>query len=153
MKQDVKSALVLLVGSILFYFYVIPVQVKGYEGQGIALLPSFIPGVAVISIIALSIFILLESIFKREGQAAENKETRIIRPRGILAFAIIAGSVYLIDFFGYLIGTSITLSLLLFYFGVRDWKTILLMVIGVTSTLYFLFQRLANVMLPPGRIF
>lgn len=153
MNRDAKVGLVLLGGSILFYFYVIPVQVRGYKGGGIALLPSFIPGLTIISIIVLSALVLLDSILKRADRADQNREAKMIRPRSILVFATIAGSVYLIDFLGYVIGTSITLSLLLFCFGVRDWKTFLLMVIGVTAALYFLFQRLANVMLPPGRIF
>lgn len=153
MNRDAKVGLVLLGGSILFYFCVIPVQVRGYKGGGIALLPSFIPGLTIISIIVLSALVLLDSILKRADRADQNREAKMIRPRSILVFATIAGSVYLIDFLGYVIGTSITLSLLLFCFGVRDWKTFLLMVIGVTAALYFLFQRLANVMLPPGRIF
>jgi Na+-transporting NADH:ubiquinone oxidoreductase subunit NqrB len=60
---------------------------------------------------------------------------------------------YAVNILGFIATSVVMTGLLLIYFGIRDWKTILSLSIGMPLFIYIFFEVFMKIPLPEGIIF
>jgi len=66
----------------------------------------------------------------------------------LMTFLILVGYVLAIRYATFMIATSLVVSMLMLFFGVRSWKSIVLMVVGLDVFVWLLFVKQLNMVLP-----
>ncbi|MGD2268844.1 MAG: tripartite tricarboxylate transporter TctB family protein [Desulfobacterales bacterium] len=150
-----------IIGGVLLVFCVtvylmIPTQVpalRRYDAS-MGLSPAVFPKLAVFFIAGFSLILVL---FGQRFSNGESEDHRALRweagVRRIITFGILIAYVFLIDIFGYLIITPLTLAFLMWYFGEKRWLLILTLAILITVGLFAFFRYFMYIILPEGIFF
>jgi len=147
-KKDIKIGIILLIFSVINYNIIIPYYVKGHTLSGLS--PTFFPKLATIFLGIFSLALILsrwDSIRnkkEKEDNKGKKKEVGIvsyISYRVLITITIM--SIYLILFkqLGFLWATPPILVLLMFLFGMPNFKHILFFCITTTVILLLLFEK------------
>lgn len=110
--------------------------------------PGVVPGLWIIGILGLSIFLLIRGLLEHEEEDPPWGNV------GNVAVFIAMTILYLIfmQLIGYMISTFIYLITGMFYLKYRNWKVMIAMAAGWITFSYFAFYRLLYVPLPKGKL-
>jgi hypothetical protein len=145
--------LVFCVGVYLIIPFQVPELMRYDASMGLS--PAVFPKLAVILIAGLSVGLLLSGLRSKDIASKEKQQTLKTGTvaRVITTFIILVAYVYLIDIFGYLVMTPLTLALLMWYFGQKNWFLILSLAILTTAGLHAFFRYIMYIILPEGIFF
>lgn len=150
-SQNQSLSLILLIFSLLLYFVITPAAVeKG--GIEAAQDPSFMPNLITIILGILSFIMLLTETFKPQ-QLPKEKVTPLFSLRVFIAIFLFILYMILTTLIGYIPSTFLALAAYLFFFGIRNWTTIIVLSTSFAALLYWFFAKIMFVMLPVGTIF
>ncbi len=118
----------------------------GFPNKGDDVGPGVVPGLWIIGILGLSIFLLIRGLLGHEDEDPEWGST------GKVGVVIAMTILYLIimQFIGYYIATVCFLAGGMYYLGYRNWKVIISISAGWILISYLAFYRLLYVPLPRG---
>jgi putative tricarboxylic transport membrane protein len=114
---------------------------------------DFMPWVLVGCLFLLSLLLLIKTVW---GDSPENFGSNISKKEGfgvIYLTACVFAYVKLMGLIGFILATPIFLALLMLITGSRKWKEIVIVSIVATFCIYFLFQKIFQVILPRGELF
>ena len=114
---------------------------------------AFMPWVLVGCLLFLSLLLLIKTVF---GSTPEQFDFSISAKEGfgvVFLTVCVFAYVKLMILIGFVLATPIFLALLMLITGSRKWKEIIMVSIFATFSIYLLFQKLFQVILPRGELF
>jgi putative tricarboxylic transport membrane protein len=114
---------------------------------------DFMPWVLAGCLLLLSLLLLIKTVF---GSTPEQFDFSISPKEGfgvIFLTVCVFAYVKLMLLIGFVLATPIFLALLMLITGSRKWKEIIMVSIFATFSIYLLFQKLFQVILPRGELF
>ena len=114
---------------------------------------DFMPWVLVGCLLLLSLLLLIKTVF---GGSPEQFDFSISPKEGfgvIFLTVCVFAYVKLMILIGFVLATPIFLALLMLITGSRKWKEIVIVSIFATFSIYLLFQKIFQVILPRGELF
>jgi putative tricarboxylic transport membrane protein len=114
---------------------------------------DFMPWVLAGCLLFLSLLLLIKTVF---GGSPEQLDFSISPKEGfgvIFLTVCVFAYVKLMILIGFVLATPIFLALLMLITGSRKWKEIVMVSIFATFSIYLLFQKIFQVILPRGEIF
>jgi putative tricarboxylic transport membrane protein len=114
---------------------------------------DFMPWVLAGCLLLLSLLLLIKTVF---GSTPEQFDFSISPKEGfgvIFLTVCVFAYVKLMILIGFVLATPIFLALLMLITGSRKWKEIIMVSIFATFSIYLLFQKLFQVILPRGELF
>lgn len=116
--------------------------------------PHMLPVIALSLIALLSAgWLVCSCILKKKGM---NESTFLIdksKGRVIITLIILFLGVWTINVIGFIASSALVTGLLLVYFGVKNWKTILILTAATSLFIYVFFEVFMKIPLPEGSIF
>jgi putative tricarboxylic transport membrane protein len=114
---------------------------------------DFMPWVLVGCLLLLSLMLLIKTVF---GSTPEQFDFSISPKEGfgvVFLTVCVFAYVKLMILIGFVLATPLFLALLMLITGSRKWKEIVMVSIFATFSIYLLFQKIFQVILPRGEIF
>ena len=114
---------------------------------------DFMPWVLAGCLLLLSLLLLIKTVF---GSTPEQFDFSISPKEGfgvIFLTICVFAYVKLMILIGFVLATPIFLALLMLITGSRKWKEIIMVSIFATFSIYLLFQKIFQVILPRGELF
>jgi putative tricarboxylic transport membrane protein len=114
---------------------------------------DFMPWVLVGCLFFLSLLLLIKTVF---GSSPEQFDFSISSKEGfgvVFLTVCVFAYVKLMILIGFVLATPIFLALLMLITGSRKWKEIIMVSILATFSIYLLFQKIFQVILPRGELF
>jgi hypothetical protein len=114
---------------------------------------DFMPWVLAGCLLLLSLLLLIKTVF---GSTPEQFDFSISPKEGfgvIFLTVCVFAYVKLMLLIGFVLATPIFLALLMLITGSRKWKEIVMVSIFATFSIYLLFQKIFQVILPRGELF
>ena len=141
----------LLIGLGIFYAYL----TAGLPDRNLpnTLGSDFMPWVLAGCLLLLSLLLLIKTIF---GNSLEQFDFSISPKEGLgVIFLTVSVFAYvkLMILIGFVLATPIFLTLLMLITGSRKWKEIVIVSFIATFSIYLLFQKIFQVILPRGELF
>jgi putative tricarboxylic transport membrane protein len=156
LRSDVVIGCVLIVFCVGIYL-IIPNQIPElmrYDAS-MGLSPAVFPKLAVFLIAGFSIVLIFHDL-RSKTNAPVKTEVAIklgSKTRIVTTFIILIAYVFLIDILGYFVTTPITIGVLMWYFGERNWFLIPSIAILTTAGLFGFFRYIMYIILPKGILF
>ncbi|MBW2038081.1 MAG: tripartite tricarboxylate transporter TctB family protein [Deltaproteobacteria bacterium] len=145
---DQLIGVILFVFSLALYFIIIPYEVEQIsERTSTGLNPAFMPELTAFVLAFLSLLLIVK---KRE---ALQERVRLFPLRVIITILLFIAYMVLTPLIGYLPATFLILPIYLLSFGMRRWKTVVVLSIIFPFILYLFFAKVMLVMLPRGVLF
>lgn len=145
-NYDRLIALILFLFALALYFLIIPWGVEGAGEGGAGLSPDFMP-----RWIALCLaFLSLLHFFMARGEA---KTVRLFHRRVLISIALFVLYIAITPLLGYLVASALIMAAYLLHFGLRRWKTVVLLSVLLPVVLYLFFAKVMLVVLPKGSLF
>ena len=114
---------------------------------------DFMPWVLAGCLLLLSLLLFIKTVF---GSTPEQFDFSISPKEGfgvVFLTVCVFAYVKLMILIGFVLATPIFLALLMLITGSRNWKEIIMVSIFATFSIYLLFQKLFQVILPRGELF
>ena len=139
----------------ILYFFLAPSQIsdKGVPPNSpLPIYPQFFPKLLAIFGCLLSLSLFLMSISRSKISSDEDIEipTKSNMFRILLLVVVISIYIFTFDLLGYLISTAVSLILFMVFFGLREFKYIVLTIVTVPPIIYYLFKKVLYVPFPAG---
>ena len=153
-KKDRYIGIGFLVFSLVTYFLIIPSQIYvPFRTKGTVLSPAFFPRI-ILGVLALLSFLLIVNPPPKKAIVFKDKvgSLNFFRVWGIV-FLFIVYIFVLIPIFGFLPGSMIFLISLMRYAGIRDWKKIIGVSVGIPMVFFYIFKLWAGIVFPRGVFF
>ena len=154
--RDIFAGSFLILCSLMLHMVIIPWQVKTRTAGPIALSPSLFCHIITALLLLLSIILLFNRLknkfdSKNDIQRTQRRDFRISRA----IIAVIASIIYIlgIEPLGYFSSTALAMVFFLYFFGARSITGFLTFLTIMLITIYFLFVKALNVILPSGVLF
>lgn len=147
--RDVGVGLILLFLSLIFWYFIIPNEVRGITA-------SLLPRVYIACLGFLGILLIVRSRSRKQTkkQDISKPQNDRGRPARVIVIAVILIIyILLMDFLGYFISTLLALLSLMLYLGLRNWKVVLAASVTTVVFIYCFFKMGMNVQFPQGSIF
>ncbi|MFQ6110758.1 MAG: tripartite tricarboxylate transporter TctB family protein [Nitrospinota bacterium] len=145
-----------LIAFSLFAYLLIPYQIAEprfmQSRRFTTLTPTMFPRVAAIALLGLSLIYLIGSHRLNEENLLARLAPPSLRRIGVTLFVFIL-YIYLLEILGFLLATPLCLGILTIYYGNRDWKLLILVIVLVPLAIFYFFQKVLMVALPEGIIF
>ena len=147
---------VLLVFSVAVYLIIpsqIPALIRYDASMGLS--PAVFPKFALMLIASFSILLIVSGSQSKEITAASERQAFAWRPaiRIIITFGILVAYVFLIGIFGYFVMTPLALVGLMWYFGEKNWLSMVALAALITISLHLFFRYVMYIILPEGILF
>jgi putative tricarboxylic transport membrane protein len=155
---DVKIGFLFLIFALVVAFLLVPTigqdwrQSKAADVEFFTVGPRFFPYLSAGIMAFLSLLLILGGIRHRRSQAYETGPVMKKAPLNPVLFFMGIGTGYIaaLPLLGVALATPLCLAAFLRYFEFRRWGWILLISIGVTIAIYYIFEKLMGVPLPMG---
>lgn len=132
-------------------FYVIMESGKFPEDNVLLMGPSFFPRILAVFMIVMSISLIVVALM---GKSAKNAEKLDIRDPGIQRsiIALVATIIYLFLFkrLGFILDSILYLMFLMYLLKLRNYVQMVLVSVGVSVAVYFIFKVGLSITLPLG---
>jgi len=151
-KVERVGAIILFLLSLLFLFVIIPTQIKDITTQGVP--PRFMPQIVSGVLLVLSVFLYRSGYKKKSMQ--DQKEYTITKQElrlSLITLVVVAASIILYQFIGFLLTTVIQLAFLMYMFGQRKIWKIALVSILVPVLISLFFKQVLMINLPLFSLF
>ncbi len=143
-KKDFYTGLVFLLFTGVIFVLILqspPLQVPAKPG------PFFFPTAAAILLGSLSLALLISGV-RQKGPGASKGQTMVGRVVWIISWCAIYA--FTIERLGYLLSTGVVTFALLWYFNRRAWLFNIVMSVGISVSIFILFDTLLKQSLPRG---
>ncbi|NLT95980.1 MAG: tripartite tricarboxylate transporter TctB family protein [Clostridia bacterium] len=146
-KADIIAGLLGLALS----FYIIVQSGKFPEDHVLLLGPSFFPRILAGLMVVMSTVLIIKALL---GKSAPTAEKLYIKDPGIQRsiITLIATVIYLLLLkrVGFIVDTIVYLMFLMYLLKLRDYLKMVLVAVGVTFAVYYVFKVALNIALPLG---
>lgn len=158
MNTEAKLGTGLVAFSLLLIYYLVPnYVVESRFVASDAMSAGLFPKVVGYFLGALGLFLVGAGVRERFGSGPKPTRSPIIRGPALLRvaglFFIALGYYHLTLRAGYVLATFVVLPVVMWYFGCRDKKVVLVTAVVFPVLIYLLFARLMMVPLPQGKWF
>ena len=137
--------IVIVVFCFVMWFLLIPTQVKGKEQK-------IFPRLTTIFLAIPSVLLIVS-----RKEVSEDFSHQSFDREGIIRVIVTACGfaiyLFIIGYVGFFPASFLFFVLLMAYFGVRNWKTLLFIPVALLFMIYFIIERLLRFPLPEGGIF
>ncbi|MGE4283154.1 MAG: tripartite tricarboxylate transporter TctB family protein [Clostridia bacterium] len=134
------------IGLILFSIFFLYESTKIHKGA------AEFPKIILLTFLILSIILVVIGITKTLNPTLEKKSDKKILfseiKSPLIVFLISAVYIALINIIGFFIATTLFVPIIMWYYGIRRFRQILVTTICLDLFIYVLFVRLLNVFLP-----
>jgi hypothetical protein len=144
LSRIIAGAMILLGSYVIIVAKDYPPTSNGVLG------PGFFPILLGILLIALSSLAILVSFVSKEEETIVFGEGT---QRVLITSAIVLGYLAGVAILGFLLSTPLFLIIIMRYFQVPKWSTVLLVSFTTTAILYVVFLKFLSVSLPSGILF
>lgn len=163
MKNDKKSALLILAFSAVMVFFAFKLPESTMEGEPG---PAFFPIILLVLMAACGLILLLtkpkekapeiseEELKKYEELGMEieiDEDEQLSLSQGLILFGLFLLGIGVMYFFGYVIGITVGIGSMLIYAGWKIPKSVIVSLI-IAGSVYLLFHVLLQVPLPSGKL-
>jgi MFS family permease len=155
-NNDTIAGFIMLAYSLIHIFYLTPDQVEMHQSNTVlAMSPRLFCYITAGTLGVLSAVLITMSFSPKSQKAAADAKTPSWEPlmRGLFCTAIACAYVAMASVLGFFVSTTLAMIVLLFYFGVKNWKGILLFLVVVLGFLYLFFVKALKVVMPDGLLF
>jgi len=143
MNTEQKVGLILLIFCLIMWFLIIPAEVAGWRA-------SIYPRIGVLWTAISAVLLIISSRKDTSKRISFGlKELTRVAIITIILFVYF----FMIDFLGFYIASILVLIVVMFIFGVEDWRILILLPIILVLFLYFLLEKLLRAPLPKQGIF
>ncbi len=152
-NNDTWAGLIMLVFSLVLAFYITPNQVELHRNiQLLALSPRLFCYITAGLLGVLSAVLVFLSFKKEAQESAAANRYNSWQPlmRGLFSTAVACVYALLSGILGIFVSTALAMTVFLIYFGVRQWKGMLLFLFIVLGFIYLLFVQALKVVMPDG---
>ena len=152
LNTDISIGFTFTVFGIIYYL------LSYSQAEGMAdwsLSPGFFPRMAACFIIGLSLLLAAIGLFnKRKIPMPERQPVQYRAVMGVILTAcIMFFYVYLMEWLGFVLSTSISMFTMLVYIGARRWSLIVAISIGFPFIIKYFAFKLMFVLFPAGKLF
>jgi len=130
--------------SVLFGIMALGFPDKGSDEVG----PGVVPGIWIISILCLGLFLFIRGILKKEEEDPEWGRIGVV----FIFMGMTIAYVFFMQIIGYTLATFIYLLSSMYFLTYRNWKVMISLTVGWILFSYFTFYKLLYVPLPKGLI-
>ena len=153
---DIIIAVVFLVFSAFYYFYLIPTWVVSsmpevHIGQA-TLSPDLLPRITIILFAIVSVTLGMSALRQKSDGIIE-KADRNTFFKVLSVFFFTYTYIYALNLVGFLIASPFYIVVLITFFGFRDWRYIVPLALLFPTTLSYFFWYSFQVILPEGSLF
>lgn len=147
-KAEKAGGIIILLFSLGLLLLVIPSQVKNVQGFGVS--SRLFPSILAVILALLALCLLVSSLRKKSAQKLQSsyeisaKETKLV----LITIVIIASYILTVKLLGYLVTTIIALGLLMYFYGQKKIKTIVITSLIVPLVIHQFFTKLMQIRLP-----
>jgi len=120
----------------------------GFPDKGDEVGPAVVPGLWIIGILGLSIFLLIRGLIGHEEVDPPWGKVSSV----IIYIVMIVAYLFFMQLIGYFLATALFLISGMYYLTYRNWKVMISMSVGWMLFSYFAFYKLLYVPLPRGLI-
>ena len=155
-NNDTLAGLIMLAYSLVHIFYLTPDQVELHQRDILlAMSPRLFCYITAGTLALLSVILILMSVSPKSRAAAAEAPATPWQPliRGLFCTAIACAYAALAGVLGFFASTVLTMIVLLFFFGVRNWYGILLFLVVIMGFLYLFFVKALKVVMPDGLLY
>lgn len=146
-----KADIIAGVLGILLSFYIFMESAKFPEDNVLLMGPSFFPRILAVLMLIMSITLIVIALM---GKSAKTAEKLDIRDPGIQRsiIALVATVIYLLLFkrLGFILDSILYLMFLMYLLKLRNYVQMVLVSIGVSVAVYFIFKVGLSITLPLG---
>lgn len=151
-RRDIYLSIGVALFSLILISWLIPGFVSDYTTGGRGLSPRFFPYLIAIILALLSLLLLYKNLRQTAGPVEPGKG-KVIDRSTIICIVFFLVCQQSIAFIGLIPASFITLIVLMFLYGFRNWLTIGAFSIILIVVLSMFFEKVALVPLPRGSIF
>lgn len=146
-QAEKYGGMILSIFSLILYFLIIPTQISNVENVLVS--PQSFPKALAIVLLILSLCLFASGIKKNKKDdqkiySISFSEIKLV----LITLGIVAAYILVVKYLGYLITTIIALGILMFIYGQRKRKTILIVSIMVPILIEVFFTKLMKIHLP-----
>ena len=163
MTRDGKVGIGIVGFALVVYFYLIPLGIEQPVGRkaavavglfkSVALSTRLFPALLTITLGVLGVLlILIDFLKKKEISEKTFRQSTRIRYRSLITMGIVIAYFWLIPTMGYLYATILTLAMMIYCFGMRNWIRILLVATIFPFLLYLSIEKMMLIPLPTGML-
>lgn len=146
-KADIIAGLLGLALS----FYIIIQSGKFPEDKVLLMGPSFFPRILAVVMLVMATILIISALLGKSAQTAEKFDIRDPGiQRSIITLAVTVIYLLVLKRIGFIIDTIIYLMFLMYLLKLRNYLQMLLVSVGVTLTVYYIFRVALNITLPLG---
>lgn len=146
MNRNSVLGLMLFLFALIMLFFLIPNQVRGWDSK---LFPRFVTVWLGLAGIALC--------FYKGNKYIEPSNDEKLNERNILQLffivLLIVAFIVTAEYIGFFVSAALLLFSLMYVFGVRKWKFLILVPVVFNGILYFLLEKVLSLRLPEGIFF
>jgi len=149
MRAEIISHTLIYIGATvaLIFTFTLPAP----ESSGGDVESYFFPQVMIVTIIILNTFSILSVIFKKLKSPEKNGIFSITKGnilRVVILITLMVSYIITLPIIGYAISTGLLLIGMMLIFGVKNYKILISIPIGVVGILYIVFDTLLSIPLP-----
>ena len=147
-KAEKVGGGILLIFSLVLLFVLIPSQVKEVKGFGVS--PRVFPIILSMILLVLSLSLFWRGHSNKATDKDTNeyeisaKETKLV----LLTVLLIGAYIVMLEYLGYLITTVVVLGFLMYMYGQKNIKSIVITSLVIPLTIYYFFTKLMQIRLP-----
>jgi len=146
-QSEMYGGILIGIFSLLFYFYIIPRQIKDIEKAIVS--PQTLPKLLVLMIFVLSVLLVLVGYRKKDLSNQKVYEISISEIKLVaITVGIIIIYILVVDFLGYILTTGVSIAVLMYIFGQRKKSIIILTAVIIPIIINLFFTNLMKIYLP-----
>lgn len=146
-KADIIAGLL----GLSLSFYIIIQSGKFPEDNVLLLGPSFFPRILAVLMLIMSTTLIITALLGKSARTAEKLDIRDPGiQRSIITLVVTVIYLLLLKHIGFIINTIVYLMFLMYLLKLRNYLKMVLVSVGVTIAVYYVFRVALNITLPLG---
>ena len=146
-KADIIAGLL----GLSLSFYIIIQSGKFPEDNVLLLGPSFFPRILAVLMLVMSTTLIITALLGKSARTAEKLDIRDPGiQRSIITLVVTVIYLLLLKHIGFIINTIVYLMFLMYLLKLRNYLKMVLVSVGVTIAVYYVFRVALNITLPLG---
>ncbi len=148
-KGEIITSAIIFVGSLFLYLETL--KFEGHEVYA-KLGPSYWPKFLLILLMGLSVMVAIDAFRQRRKEGGVKEEIQPLRKgKFLMAMGFIVAYFILINIFGFILLTPFFLVAFMYLLGVRKKVWMVIISIGITFIIIYVFTKAMYVPLPRGK--
>lgn len=148
-KGEIITSAIILIGS--FFLYWETFKFKGHEVYA-KLGPSYWPKFLLILLMGLSVLVAIDALRqRRKGERVKAEIQPLHKVKFLTAIGFIVSYFILLNIFGFILLTPFFLVAFMYLLGERKWVWMIIISVGITLIIIYVFTKAMYVPLPRGK--